>query len=131
MLSTSGVNLSIAGTNKLAPCFVGPLKVLERSIEVAYKLDLPETMRIHNVIQVSLLKRYHSDGRAKPPPPCKIIGDEPEWEVEQVLNHRLVKHGRKTKVEYLFTCIDHGPEHNLWQGRRGKVSATCEGLLSY
>ena len=115
LLSTSGLSLRIAGSNKLAPRFVGPLKVLERIGEVAYKLDLPETMRIHNVFHVALLKRYHSDGRAKPPPPCEIIDDEPEWEVARVLNHRLVKRGRKTKVEYLLTFAGYGPEHNLWQ----------------
>ena len=115
LLSTSGLNLKIAGSNKLAPRFVGPLKVLERIGEVAYKLDLPETMRIHNVFRVSLLKHYYSDGRAKPPPPCEIIDDEPEWEVARVLNHRLVKHGRKTQVEYLLTFVGYGPEYNLWQ----------------
>ena len=99
LLSTSGLNLKIAGTNKLAPRFVGPLKVLERIGEVAYRLELPETMRIHNVFHVSQLKRYHSDGRAKPPAPCEIIDDEPEWELERVLSHRLVKRRRKTKVE--------------------------------
>ena len=78
LLSTSGLNLKIASSNKLAPRFVGPLKVLERIGEVAYKLDLPKTMRIHNVFHVSLLKHYYSDGRAKPPSPCEIIDDEPE-----------------------------------------------------
>ena len=114
LLSASGLNLRIAG-NKLAPRFVGLLKVLERIGEVAYKLDLPETMHIHNAFHVSLLKRYNSEGRAKPPPHCEIIDDEPEWEVERVLNHRLVKRGRKTKVEYLLTFVGYGPEHNLWQ----------------
>ena len=115
MLSTSGLNLRIAGTHKLARRFVGPLKVLEHIGEVAYKLDLPETMRIHNVFHVSLVKLYHSDGRAQPPPPGDIIDDEPEWDVERVLKHRLVKRGRKTKVEYFLTVNGYGPEHNLWQ----------------
>ena len=115
LLSTSGLNLKIAGTNKLAPRFVGPFKVLERIGEVAYKLDLPATMRIHNVFHVSLLKSYHSDGRVQPPPLADIINGEPEWEVERILNHRLVQQGRKTKVEYLIAFLGYGPEHNLWQ----------------
>ena len=32
-----------------------------------------------------------------------------------MLNHRLVKRGRKTKVEYLLTFVGYGPENNLWQ----------------
>ena len=115
LLSTSGLNLKIAGTNKLAPRYVGPVKVLERIGEVAYRLDLPETLRIHNVFHVSLLKQYHTDGRVQPPPLADIIDGEPEFEVERILNHRLVKQGRKTKVEYLITFLGYGPEHNLWQ----------------
>ena len=29
--------------------------------------------------------------------------------------HRLVKRGRKTKVEYLITFIGYGPDRNLWE----------------
>ncbi len=112
LLSTSNLNLKLAGTNKLWPKFVRPLKVLERSGEVAYRLELPG---IHDVFHFSLLKRYHTDGRTPPPPPVDIIDDEPEWEVVRILEHRLVKRGRKTKVEYLITFNGCGPEHNAWQ----------------
>ena len=93
LLSTSGLNLKLAGTKKLWPKFVGPLKVLERIGDVAYKLQLTPTLRFHDVFHVSLLKRYHTDGRTPLPPPADIIDDELEWEVERILEHRLVKRG--------------------------------------
>ena len=35
--------------------------------------------------------------------------------MDRILNHRLVKRGRKTKVEYLIKFVGYGPEHNMWQ----------------
>nr|GEY48739.1 putative reverse transcriptase domain-containing protein [Tanacetum cinerariifolium] len=47
---------------KLNPRYVGPLKVLERIGDVAYKLDLPEELsRVHNTFHVSNLKKCHAD----------------------------------------------------------------------
>jgi hypothetical protein len=45
---------------KLAPQFVGPFKVLDRKGEVAYELELPESLSaVHNVFHVSQLKKCH------------------------------------------------------------------------
>nr|GEX90907.1 reverse transcriptase domain-containing protein [Tanacetum cinerariifolium] len=47
---------------KLNPRYVGPFKVLERTGDVAYKLDLPkELSRVHNTFYVSNLKKCHAD----------------------------------------------------------------------
>nr|GFA27482.1 putative reverse transcriptase domain-containing protein [Tanacetum cinerariifolium] len=47
---------------KLNPRYVGPLKVLERIGDVAYKLDPPEELSIvHSTFHVSNLKKCHAD----------------------------------------------------------------------
>ncbi|KAG8500109.1 hypothetical protein CXB51_003598 [Gossypium anomalum] len=47
---------------KLSPRFIGPYEIIERIGPVAYRLALPpELDRIHNVFQVSMLRRYRSD----------------------------------------------------------------------
>ena len=62
LLSTKGLNLKMSGTNQVAPKYIGPFKGLERIGQVAYKLELPVTIRIHSVFHVSLQQRYHRDG---------------------------------------------------------------------
>ena len=47
---------------KLAPRYVGPLKVLARKGEITYELELPESLSaVHNVFHVSQLKKCHPD----------------------------------------------------------------------
>ena len=82
LLSTIGIWLTVltTGTKKLQSKWLGAFECTERSGNLAYRLRLLETLRIHNVFHDSLLKPYCDDGRALPLPPAELI-DEPEWEV--------------------------------------------------
>ena len=43
---------------KLAPRYIGPFKILERRGEVAYQLELPESLSgVHDVFHMSQLKK--------------------------------------------------------------------------
>jgi hypothetical protein len=44
---------------KLAPRYIGPLKILEQRGEVAYQLELPPQLsNVHDVFHVSQLRKY-------------------------------------------------------------------------
>ena len=62
---------------KLAPRYVGPYKIIERSGRVAYKLQLPpETRAIFNVFHVSQLKKcLHIPDKAIEPANIKLQSD--------------------------------------------------------
>jgi hypothetical protein len=54
-------SLKLRKCSKLAARYCGPFEILERIGPVAYMLTLPESMTVHNVFHVSLLKKYVSD----------------------------------------------------------------------
>jgi hypothetical protein len=63
LLSTVNFKLAHPGTRKLLPKWVGPFKVIERIGKVAYKVELPPNLKMHNVFHVQLLKKYRDNGK--------------------------------------------------------------------
>ena len=131
LLSSKNISLRGVGTPKLMPKWLGPFKVLRKVGPVAYKLELPETARIHDVFHVSLLKPYRSDGSVQPPDPHYIMGGE-EYEVEEILTHRMRKFGRAKHEtqEFLIKWLGYGPEHNTWEPESNVMNAP-EKLAEY
>ena len=127
LLKTKNLKLKTTGKRKLLPRWIGPFPVVKVIGSVAYKLELPIGMKCHPVFHVSNLHPYRSDGRVQPPPiPLEVAGDV-EFEVEQVLLHRDVKSGRRTRREFLIKWLGYGPEHNSWEPI---TSMNCDELVA-
>jgi hypothetical protein len=54
-------SLKMGACAKLAPRYCGTFEVLDRVGPIAYRLALPPTIKAHNVLHVSLLKKYVHD----------------------------------------------------------------------
>ena len=130
LLSTANLSLRMTGARKLMPKFVGPFKVLQRINEVAYKLELPGTMKVHDVFHVSVLKRYEEDPNLTPPPPPTLVDGEEFYNVEHILRHRERRVGRSMRTEYLVRWEGYGPEHDTWEPHKNVASAV-EPLNEY
>jgi len=95
MLSTKDLKYQMVRrrTEKLTERFVGPYKIKEIVLLNAVKLELPSTVKIHLVVNVSRIQRYigQVEGQKKEQPAPVIIEGEEEWKVEQILNKRKVR----------------------------------------
>ena len=82
---------------KLTECFVGPYKVKAIISSNAIEFDLPSTVRIYPVVNVSQVRWYklQVEGQRKETPQPVVIEREEEWEVEKIMNKRKVQ--RKDK----------------------------------
>jgi hypothetical protein len=134
MLRTKNIKLKNPGSAKLLPKWIGPFPVSERINQVAYRLTLPEHYKIHDVFHVSLLKPFVSagDGRVSPPPPPLELNDGDWFLVERVLDHRVVKRGKKVvRTEYLVKWQGYGPEYNTWEPEENITSGALEAYERY
>ena len=90
MLSTKDLKYQMVGrrTEKLTERFVGPYKIKKIISLNAVKLELPRTVKIHPVVNISRIQRYvgQVEGQRKEQPAPVIIEREEEWEVKRILN---------------------------------------------
>eukprot|EP00253_Pinus_taeda_P024893 PITA_24893 len=109
-------SLKDKGCQKHSPKFYGPYQVLQRIGELAYKLALPPTAKIHPVFHVSRLKKVIGNN-------CRIQTNLPEldeegsiWlQPEQVLDTQVKQlRGRMIK-EVLVKWKDTSPKDATWE----------------
>jgi RNase H-like domain found in reverse transcriptase/Reverse transcriptase (RNA-dependent DNA polymerase)/Integrase zinc binding domain/Chromo (CHRromatin Organisation MOdifier) domain/gag-polyprotein putative aspartyl protease len=122
-------------SKKLQSKYIGPYKIAEVVSPVAYRLELPSTLRVHPVFHVSLLKSYVepeiiSDRKLSPLPPEPVtIEDHEEFEVEKILDRRT----KYRRTEYLVKWKGYPECDASWEPLKNldnaaEVIAEFEGL---
>jgi len=102
MLSTKDLKYQMVGrrTEKLTERFVGPYKVQKIVSSNAVKLELPSTVKIHLVVNVSRIQYYvgQVERERKEQLAPVIIKEKEEWEVERILNKQKIREKDKYLV---------------------------------
>ncbi|KAM4065448.1 chromatin organization modifier domain-containing protein [Hirsutella rhossiliensis] len=81
--------------------------------KLAYRLRLPSTVKIHNVLPVSSLELYRTRNQEPIEPEDHPFMPESTYDVEKILDHQ----GPKSRRRYLVKWKRHGDEENSWVSR--------------
>jgi len=123
MLSTKDLKYQMAGrrTEKLMERFIGPYKVKKIVSANAVKLELPSTIRIHLVVNVSRIHRYIGQVKEqkKEQLALVIIKGEEKWKVKKILNKQQIRE----KDKYLVWWKGFIAESDTWEGKENLENA--------
>jgi len=100
-------------SEKLTEHFVGPYQVKGIISTNAIELDLPSTIRIYPVVNISRVQRYKDQvkGQKKEWPAPVIIKGKEEYEVEKILNKKKFR----GKDWYLVRWKGYMAKEDTWE----------------
>jgi len=106
---------------KLTEYFVGPHEVKGIVSSNAIELELPKSIRIHPVVNVSRVWLYKPqvERQKKISPKLVIIKGEEEFKVEKILNKRTIR----GKEKFLVQWKGYMAEENIWKNRENLKNA--------
>ena len=123
LLSTKDLKWQMKGrrSEKLTEHFVGPYKVKGIVSSNVIELELPKSIKIHSVVNISRVQLYKPqvEGQKKIPPKLVIIEEEEEFEVEKILNKRTVR----GKEKFLVRWKGYTAEEDTWENRENLKNA--------
>jgi len=108
-------------SENLVEWFVGPYTIKAIISSNVVELELPATIKIHLVVNVSQIKWYvdQVDGQRKEAPQPVVIKGEEEWEVEKILNKRKIQGKDKFLVWWKGFMV----EGDTWESRENLQNA--------
>lgn len=124
-LSTKNIK-SQRPTKKLDYKRLGPFKIIAKIGSRSYKLELPNTMRIHPVFHVNLLEPYHEDKIQDRQPkelPPDIINNLEEYEVEHIIDSRI----HRRQLQYLVHWKGYNAMDRTWEPFKNLTH--CQDLI--
>jgi hypothetical protein len=95
-------------SHKLDYQMAGPYRILEK-IGHSYRIDLPETIRVHPVFSPDKLRKASNDplpGQQNYPPLLIQVNGDDEWEVDEILASKLVRRSLRYRVRWKGYDLD-------------------------
>ena len=125
-------NVPELSSKKLQDKFIGPFPIIKIIVpKTTYKIELPSNWKIHPVFHVSKLKKcieqddlFESREALRPLP--EIIEDQPEYEVERIVDRRI----RYRKLQYLVKWKGYPDYENTWEPLDNLMNAD-EAIQAY
>ena len=102
LLNTKDLVFKERPVRKLMERYVGPYEIEEVVSSNAVKLQLPTSMRIHPVVNVSWIVWYKEQVRGQKKEkrkPMEVEGVE-EWKVEKILNKKKIRGVEKYFIQW-------------------------------
>jgi len=123
LLSTKDLKWQMKGrrSEKLTEHFVGPYRIKGIVSSNAIELELLRTIKIYPVVNVSRVRLYKPqvEGQKKTLPKLVIIEGEEEFEVEKILNKRVVR----GKEKFLVRWKGYTAEGDTWESKENLENA--------
>jgi hypothetical protein len=110
-------SLNLGSCTRLTARFCGPFEILDRKGPVAYMLELPTSMNVHNVFHVFFLKKYVHDPNHVID--CQLVQVETEGyfqvQIVRILDKKVKMLWNRVieLVKVQWTC--YGPEDGTWE----------------
>ena len=109
MLSTKDLVFKERPARKLVDWYIGLYSIKEVIFTNVIKLQLPISMRIHLVVNVSQIVWYREQvegQKVEEAKPVEVKGVE-EWKVEKILNKRKIREVVKYLVQWKRFMVEH------------------------
>ena len=102
---------------KLVQRKIGPFEITEVISPTAYRLRLPDTYPMHNVMNIQHITKYHrspDQQRPRLPNPRDLLRSTEEYEVEKIVGERRIR----GKIQYRVRWKGYRAEDDTWQTAR-------------